>query len=477
VREIARDERNNIRIWADAIYQKAELVNYTDKFFNQIKEEERKRVELLADAYLIITVVEESDVLNFFLKFISENTTVPVILTDNQNKIKNTTNIDFDPDTVEYLEGRLRAEFMQYTPVKISYEGDKYDYLYYKESKLFTELRVVIDDLIDSFFSEIVLNSASVPVIITDSTKTRVIEYGLLDEEKARDSLYLANTLEHMASDNDPIEIELTDQGKRYIFYQDSELLTRLMIFPYFQLGVVGLFLFIAYIFFSSARKSEQNQVWVGLAKETAHQLGTPLSSMLAWMELLKMNDQNNETVTELNKDVERLRKITERFSKIGAEPILRNINMVKVVYDSVNYIKSRASQKVKYTVNRSPDDEIYAPVNLHLFEWVIENLCKNAIDAIGGDGNINIDIMEEENLVLIDISDNGKGIPKSKFKTIFNPGYTSKKRGWGLGLSLAQRIVRDYHKGKIFVKSSVLNRGTTFRIILRKTQSKKFLK
>lgn len=477
VREIAQDERKNIRIWADAIYQKAELVNYTDKFFNQIKNEERKRVELLADAYRIVTVVDESEILNFLLKFISENTTVPVILTDSKGKIKNSINVDFDPDTVQYLKGELRNEFMGYTPVKITYEGDKYDYLFYQESKLFTELRVVIDDLAESFFSEIVLNSASVPVIITDSTKTRVIEYGLLDEKKAQDSLYLVKTLEHMASDNDPIEIELADQGKRYIFYQDSELLTRLMIFPYFQLGIVGLFLFIAYIFFSSARKSEQNQVWVGLAKETAHQLGTPLSSMLAWIELLKMNGQNDETVVELNKDVERLRKITERFSKIGAEPILRNINMVKVVYDSVNYIKSRASQKVNYTINQPPKAEIYAPVNLHLFEWVIENLCKNAIDAIGGDGNIEIDISEEDNLVLIDITDDGKGVPKSKFKTIFNPGYTSKKRGWGLGLSLAQRIVRDYHKGKIFVKSSVINKGTTFRVILLKTQAKKFLK
>ncbi len=477
VREISRDERNNIRIWADAIYQKAELVNYTDKFFNQIRNEERKRVELLADAYRIVTVIDESDVLNFFLKFISENTTVPVILTDSRGKIKNTINVEFDPDTVLYLKGALRVEFMAYTPVKIAYEENKHDYLFYKDSRLFAELRVVIDDLIDSFFSEVVLNSASVPVIITDSTKTKVIEYGLLDEKRAQDSVYLMNTLKHMAYDNDPIEIELADQGKRYIFYQNSALLTRIMYFPYFQFGVIGLFLFIAYIFFSSARKSEQNQVWVGLAKETAHQLGTPLSSMLAWIELLKMNGQDDETVTELNKDVERLRKITDRFSKIGSEPILKNENMVKVIYDSVNYIKSRASQKVNYKIKQSQDEVILAPVNLHLFEWVIENICKNAIDAIGGEGNIEIDIQEEENLVLIDIADDGKGIPKSRFKTIFNPGYTSKKRGWGLGLSLAQRIVRDYHKGKIFVKSSALNKGTTFRIILRKKYSKKNLK
>jgi len=469
VREIARDERNNIRIWADAIYQKAELVNYTDKFFDQIKEEERKRVELLADAYRILTIIEDSDVLNFFIKFVSENTTVPVVLTDNTGRIKITTNVDFNPDSVIYLRGDLLREFMVYPPVNIIYDQNKHDYLYYKESKLFTELRVIIDDLIHSFFSEVVINSASVPVIITDSTRTRVIEYGLLDKEKTGDSLYLKKTLQHMASDNDPIEIELADQGKRFIFYQDSALLTKIQYFPYFQLGVIALFLYISYIFFSSARKSEQNQVWVGLAKETAHQIGTPLSSMIAWIELMKMEGIKSETITELSQDIDRLNKITDRFSKIGSEPKLKPENIVRVVYDSVAYIKSRASRKVNYNIHQPVEREIYAPINLHLFEWVIENVCKNAIDAIGGEGNIDIDIREEENLVLIDIADNGKGIPKSRFKTIFNPGYTSKKRGWGLGLSLARRIINEYHKGNIFVKTSALNKGTTFRIILRK--------
>jgi signal transduction histidine kinase len=358
---------------------------------------------------------------------------------------------------------------MKYPPVKIPLEKNQYDLLFYKDSKLFTELKVVIDDLIESFFSEVVLNSASVPVIITDSTKTKVLEYGLLDSSETLDSLYLFQTLREMADDNEPIEIELANQGKRYIFYQDSALLKRIIYYPYFQLGVIGLFLIISYILFSSARNAEQNQVWVGLAKETAHQLGTPLSSMIAWIELLKMEGRDNETVTELNKDVERLQKITDRFSKIGSEPKIKNENIVEVIYNSVNYIRSRSSKKVNYTIHQPPEKMILAPINLHLFDWVIENLCKNAIDAIGGEGNIDIDIQEEETLLLIDISDNGKGIPKSKYKTIFNPGYTSKKRGWGLGLSLSKRIIKDYHKGKIFVKNSVINKGTTFRIILRK--------
>jgi two-component system, sporulation sensor kinase D len=469
VREIARDERKNIKIWADAIYQKAELVNYTDKFFKQIEEEERNRVELLADAYRILTIIEDSDVLNFFIKFVSENTTVPVILTDDKGKIKITTNVDFDPDTVLYLKGEMLRDFMVFTPIKISYEPGKYDYLYYKDSRLFSELRVILNDLVNSFFSEVVINSASVPVIITDSTQTKFLDFGLLDNDKIGDSLYLIRTLQHMASDNDPIEIEIADQGKRFIFYQNSDLLTKIQYFPYFQLAVIAIFLYISYIFFSSARKSEQNQVWVGLAKETAHQIGTPLSSMIAWIELLKMEGVKSEMITHLSEDVDRLNKITDRFSKIGSEPKLKKENIVKVIYDSVAYIRSRASSKVKYSIHQPPEKEIYLPINLHLFEWVIENVCKNAIDAIGGEGNIDIDIHEENDLVLIDISDNGKGIPKSKFKTVFNPGYTSKKRGWGLGLSLARRIINDYHKGKIFVKSSVLNKGTTFRILLKK--------
>ncbi len=469
VRDIAHDERNNIQIWADAIHKKAELVNYTDRFFRQIQEEERKRAELLADAFRIITVTNESEVLNFLLKLIQENTTIPVVLTDSRGKIKNTLNVDFDPDTVPFLRGKLRNEFMVHPPVKIAYDQNQFDYLFYKESKLFNDLRIVLDDLMDSFFSEIVINAASVPVIITDSTQTHVLEYGMIDSVKAQDSTYIMHKLNQMAGDNDPIEVELGDQGKRYIYYQDSVLLTRLMFFPYFQLGVIGLFLFVAYILFSSARNSEQNQVWVGLAKETAHQLGTPLSSMIGWIELLKFEGVEANALNELNKDVERLQKITDRFSKIGSEPKLRKENIVQVVQDSVNYIKSRSSKKVVYHFARKPEKPIMVPINLHLFEWVIENVCKNAVDAIGGEGNITVDITEEDNLVLIDISDDGKGVAKSKFKTIFNPGYTSKKRGWGLGLSLAKRIINDYHKGKIFVKNSQINKGTTFRIMLRK--------
>ena len=469
VKHIARDQRKNLTIWADAIQRKAALVNYTDNLFQQLAGEERKKAEMLAEAYKYINIDTTSQSLTFYMKLIMGNTTVPVILTDDHNTVEIARNVDFDIDTVKTLKGRIREEFTSYPPVEINYLPGKKLFLYYKDSKLFKELKVVLNDLIESFFSEIVLNSASVPVIITDSTQTKVIEYGQLDPKKVADSLFLQKTLRNMADDNEPIEIELADQGKRYIFYQNSELLTRLMYFPYFQLGIIGLFLFIAYVLFSSARRSEQNQVWVGLAKETAHQLGTPISSMIAWIELLKLEGHESETIDELNKDVERLHKITDRFSKIGSTPVLKKENIVEVINNDISYLRTRSSKKVEFSVNSLKDEKIYAPINLHLFDWVIENLCKNAIDAIAGKGKIDIDISEDERHVIIDISDNGKGIPKSEFKTIFNPGYTSKKRGWGLGLSLAKRIIKEYHKGKIFVKSSVLGKGTTFRILLKK--------
>jgi signal transduction histidine kinase len=276
-------------------------------------------------------------------------------------------------------------------------------------------------------------------------------------------------TLEQMAKENEPLEITLTGNERRYIFYKSSSLQTQLRIYPYVQFGVIGLFLLIAYLLFSSSRRSEQDRVWVGMSKETAHQLGTPLSSMMAWIELLKLRGMDDDALDEIKKDIDRLENITDRFSKIGSPPSLDPINIVDVVYNSTEYIKTRTSKKIDYDIQVPGDKPIIVPVNAHLFSWVIENLIKNAIDAMSGQGKVSIRLVEEKNHVNIDISDTGKGISKSKFKAIFNPGYTSKKRGWGLGLSLSKRIIRDYHKGRIFVRHSYPHRDTTFRIILKK--------
>ncbi|HRY99156.1 MAG TPA: ATP-binding protein, partial [Bacteroidales bacterium] len=283
------------------------------------------------------------------------------------------------------------------------------------------------------------------------------------------DSAWVQHTLDRMASQNTPIKIELADTGVHYIYYQDSWLLWQLRYYPFVQFGIITVFLLIAYLLFSYARKSEQNQVWVGMAKETAHQLGTPLSSMVAWMELLKLKGLDEETIREIEKDVQRLETITERFSKIGSAAKLEKTNVTAVVHDTVSYLRSRLSARVIFDITPGPEQPFIVPLNLHLFEWVIENLCRNAVDAMEGEGSLLISIVEDGRYVHVDVSDTGKGIPKKMFKTIFNPGYTSKKRGWGLGLSLASRIIRNYHRGKVFVKSSTPGKGTTFRVTLKR--------
>ncbi len=467
VNEIRKDERKNVEIWADAIHQKADLVNFTNDLFEQIKNEERKRVSIVAEAQRRIFKATSNEDLNFFLSIIGENNTIPVIVTDETGKVMNARNIDIDPGKI--LDGQVKQDFSVYPPIVVTYYLNKKIFLYYKDSNIFAQLKKGLDDLIRSFFSEVVLNSASVPVIITDSTGKFVYQSGNIPPEKLNDKVWVEKTLKSMASQNTPIKVDLADTGVHYIFYQDSFLLTQLKYYPIVQLGVIFVFLLIAYLLFSYARKSEQNQVWVGMAKETAHQLGTPLSSMVAWMELLKLKGLDEETVREIEKDVQRLETITDRFSKIGSAAKLEKTNIVAVVYDTVGYIRSRISAKVIFDIKPGPGQEILIPLNLHLFEWVIENICKNAVDAMEGNGNVNIEITDDVDHIHIDITDTGKGIPKSRFKTIFRPGYTSKTRGWGLGLTLTKRIVENYHSGKIFVKSSTINKGTTFRIILKK--------
>ena len=264
-----------------------------------------------------------------------------------------------------------------------------------------------------------------------------------------------------------PIEVPIIGDTQ-WIYYKDSVLLNRLRFYPIYQLGFIGIFMFIAYFIFSSSRRSEQNQVWAGMAKETAHQLGTPLSSLMAWVELLKSKEGMKEMVVEMEKDIIRLETITARFSKIGSKPNLETINIIELLKESTNYLKSRFPEKVNIKMNFEKE-EVLVPVSQVLLNWVIENICKNAVDAIKGKGEIEVSVIEEKTHVLINISDNGEGINRSILKNIFKPGVTSKKRGWGLGLSLSKRIVEQYHKGSLFVMQSEKGVGTTFTIKLPK--------
>ncbi len=319
-----------------------------------------------------------------------------------------------------------------------------------------------------TFILEVIKNNETVPVILTDK-EGNIISTRNLDPHKENNKEYLAKQLEKMKKDKDPIEIMLLDGNMNYIYYKESILLIRLFYFPIIQFGVIFLFLFVSYLAFSTSRKAEQNQVWVGMSKETAHQLGTPTSSLMASLELLKLKKVDPEITNEFEKDVKRLEIITERFSKIGSKPKLRKQNIITVLLNAVDYIKARSSKKVNFKYNFAENDIINVPFNPSLFEWVIENLCKNAIDSMEGNGNITINIDDRIQYLFIDIIDDGKGIPKSKYKTIFQPGYTTKQRGWGLGLSLSKRIIEIYHDGKIFVNHSEIDKGTNMRIVLRK--------
>lgn len=479
VRKIASEERKKVALWADAIQRKAALVNYTNDFFLKIESEERKRVELWYEAMQRMIHADLHEDLTFYSKIIRENSLIPIILTDEENRIITTTNTYINTDSIKVLEGALLEEFSQNPPLIIhdARFGNVKNKLYFNESIIFTELRLVLNDLIDSFFSEILTNNPGVPVIITNTDKNTVLSYGNIDSELIKDTTFLRETIENMSSSNLPIEIDLPGFEKKLIFYQDSFLLTQLRFYPYIQFIIIGIFLMVAYILFSISRHSEQNQVWVGMAKETAHQLGTPISSMIAWVELLKEQSGSSAIIKEFTEDIKRLENITERFSKIGSKPELVDQNIYRILENSVNYISARTSKKVNVVL--SGETNICAPVNENLFLWVVENICKNAIDAMDGVGDLtlHIEYTTDNKYINIDITDTGKGIAKSKQKRIFMPGYSTKSRGWGLGLTLAKRIIVNYHNGKLFVKQSVVNKGTTFRIVLRKCSSEKLIK
>ena len=264
------------------------------------------------------------------------------------------------------------------------------------------------------------------------------------------------------------IEIYLDKNTKQYLYYDDSILLKRLSYYPHVQLGVMILFVLIAYLALMSSKKAEQNKVWVGLSKETAHQLGTPISSLMAWMDLLELNGVDKGLLADMGKDIKRLSIIAERFSKIGSKPEMDFVYVNEVLTNATEYMRRRVSNKVKITTH-VPEEAVGAMMCLPLVEWVIENLCKNAIDAMDGQGSIDIYLKIDAQKCYIDVKDTGKGISRKHFKTVFNPGYTTKKRGWGLGLTLVKRIVEEYHDGKIYVKESEINKGTTFRIELKR--------
>jgi signal transduction histidine kinase len=316
--------------------------------------------------------------------------------------------------------------------------------------------------------SEIVISNKSIPVLLCNENDSVEAYNNIVFPPK--DSLdFLKKKVEAFKTANPPIILDLPD-NKQYIYYDESLVLKQLTIYPYIQLAVVFAFIILSFLALLSAKKAEQNKVWVGLSKETAHQLGTPISSLIAWVEYLKTKEVDDSYLKEMEKDVKRLEKIADRFSKIGSSLEHQPIDINEAIHSSCDYMTTRISGKVQL-IRKLSQNPVYVVMNDSLFSWVIENLTKNAVDAMNGVGSITYKAEENAKKVFIDITDTGKGIAKSKFKTIFNPGYTTKKRGWGLGLSLVKRIIESYPGGKIYVKNSELGKSTTFRIELRKYQ------
>ena len=466
VRNISNDERAKAQLWAEAVKRRARLVQETARLFTMIEEDERKKANIWAQAMLNI-VQSESEDLTFYASVLESNTTIPVIITYEDGSVWTYRNLSReDPDSL-FLQDALNRIKESKKPITLTNTefGEKIVYqLYYDDSRIYQKLQEILKDLVESFISETVINSASVPVIYTDSSQTRIIARGNID------SLHYASDrdlIEDMRSENEPFAIEINAGETNYIFYKNSYLVRQLRYFPVVQLTIIGLFLIVSYFLFSTSRRAEQNLVWAGMSKETAHQLGTPLSSLSGWVEILKVNGVDESITSEIEKDLERLQTIAERFSKVGSVPEIKLTAVRATLEETLAYMKLRTGKGISYTFSDMLENDLQIPLNKPLFSWVIENLTRNAADAMEGKGSIRVEIGRNGRKVYIDITDSGKGVPKGMRKQIFQPGFTTKKRGWGLGLSLVKRIIENYHRGKVFVKWSEPGQGTTFRILL----------
>ena len=325
-----------------------------------------------------------------------------------------------------------------------------------------TTLFITADENTDiDFISGIIEGNTTIPVYMTDDKDSVLFVRNVGKKPQA-----YARTIERLKEAGNRIEVSVSPEDMQYIYYDDSHLLRMLQYYPYVQYAVIALFLCVAFVAFASIKNAEQNKVWVGLSKETAHQLGTPISSLLAWTELLRMNGDGSKYLPEIVKDVERLHTIAERFSKIGSQPELLSTDLKETLERAVQYMGGRISKQVVLELE-VPEEPVYCSINTPLMEWVVENIAKNAIDAMEGKGKLCVQLTPKEKIVVLDFIDTGRGISHRDFKKVFRPGYTTKQRGWGLGLSLVRRIIEDYHRGKVYVKQSEIGVGTTIRVEL----------
>lgn len=466
---LAEKEAYQVKLWADVIQKKAKLLELSNEIFINLSLDERKKVELNAKATKLIVTESDNDKLSFFLDILKFNENIPTISTDSKHKIleyRNINNPAIQKDSI--LDSVLFPEFFKFKPIEIQFEKN-INYIYYKESIIFIQLMNYINNSGKLFFNEIGDNTSSLPVLIVDENDS-IFQKGNIPDEIWNNKEKKLDFIANIKSSNPPIILELEKGKKKYIYYKNSSIIGYLKWFPIFLYGAIAILIFITYSAISNARKIEKNQIWVGMSKETAHQLGTPISSLGAWLEVFKednghYDEHQKNILNEMEKDINRLSLIADRFSKIGSKPKLESTNLYNILFNSLEYLKLRAPKKVQFELNVL-DNEVKVDINKPLFEWVVENLVRNALDAIPHDGKIIVNYIQVQQKVFIDFIDNGKGI-STDFKEIFEPGFTTKKRGWGLGLSLCKRIIEDYFGGKIYVKWSQPYKGTQFRIEL----------
>ncbi len=463
--QMRRAEVEKVKLWANAISQKAQLVNYSEEFFASVALDERRKMELYTNILCSFDRMGNDADADFsldYVRYIVDSCETAIIITDADSIITVPREL-----AGEKLEGERLKEFSHNEPFHYRIWGMSMT-LYYKESRMYTELRHVLDGFNRSFLDEITNNGVLVPVLVVDSLQGEVLASGNMEEREFGSPEALSARLCEMEEENDPIEFRLPNGQRAYLFYENTPMLKALRWVPLLYLFVFGVLLLVSYYLFRTARGMEQNRIWVGMAKETAHQLGTPISSLMAWTQYLEGKTFNSEYAAEVNKDLNRLETVAHRFSKIGSVPELEYQGVCAAISNALGYLQTRSSRKVKF-VTSFPEEDIRVPMNSYLFEWVIENVCKNAIDAMEGVGTFTVVVSSDSRHVYVDLGDTGRGMPPSVQKRVFESGFSTKPRGWGLGLSLAKRIINEYHKGRIFVKYSVEGQGTVFRIMLNR--------
>lgn len=455
--QVRRSEEEKVRLWAEAIGQRNQLSEATRQFFQAATLDEHRKMQLYTDILQSFGDPDLGSDLGFSLRYVNyivDSNRTPIIITTARDSI-----ISVPQELAgRKLEGDLMRQFSQNPPFTYSVYGLTMT-LYYKESEYYTRMRDVLEGFTQTFLNDIAQNSVLVPVVIMDSTRTRVLAHGNIDSLSIR----------HFDFGNDPIEVMLPSGGRSYVYYSSTPLLRSLRWMPFLYVFIAIVLLIIVYTFFQTARRAEQNHIWVGLAKETAHQLGTPLSSLSGWVEYLRGKEFTPQYAAEVEKDIARLNSITQRFSKIGSIPELKLDDVQASTLAAVDYLRSRSPRRVHFSVSFPQGETFLAPLNSHLYQWVIENLCKNAIDAMEGDGTVTIVGSQDARRIYIDVSDTGRGMTSSVQRRIFDSGFSTKTRGWGLGLPLARRIITQYHHGRLYLKYSVPGQGSTFRIVLKK--------